>query len=325
MKKVLFPVFAIVAALIIFVACSKSDSSSSTPEEDNTITKEYFEVTDATYVPQAFPEATSDRTIEVSMNNNVISGGSNYVTVTSEVPARKIYVGLDGEDGYYEFIPETADTKDGGYTYEVIMIIDQELTDDDFTVIIAILDEEGNISSTYETNIALIEAGTGGLQISLSFDNDKDVDLHLLEPGFEEGEGEHIYYGNRQSLNGGWLDLDSNPACNIDHVNNENIFYNDSTAYIKPGLYKVYAVMWSNCDPSIATNYIVTVFYNGQLINTTTGDNPAVGTFPVGAPSTGSSLYGIEPVCTFYIPDNGQTPPAKSQKKLPAFLRSQNK
>ena len=322
MKKVLLPLFAIIAVLMVVVACSKkNDSSSSTPTQDNTLTKEYFAITDATYVAKAFPESNSDTEIVVNMNNNVISGGSNYITVESPVEAKKIFVGLDGEDGYYEVIPEARAIRDDIYTYDIIMIIDQELTETTFTVVMAIMDQEGNISSTYEANIGLIEAGTGGLQISLSFNNDKDVDLHVIEPN-----GEHIYYANRISPNGGWLDLDSNPACSYDHVNNENVFYNDTTAYIEPGTYQVYAVMWRNCDPTIPTNYVVTVFYNGQLITPQTGENPFVGVFPVDAPSTGSSLSGIDPVCTFVIPDNGQTPPAKSHKRnLPAFLRSVDK
>lgn len=324
MKKVLLPVFVIVAVVMIIVGCKKNSDSSSTPvtpAPDNTVTKEYFEVTDALYVPQAFPEANSDVEIEVNMNNNVITGGTNYITVESPVKAEKIYIGLDGEDGYYVFVPDENGSKDDVFTYDLIMIIDQQLTAEEFTVVVAILDEEGNISTTYNTSIALITAGTGGLQVSLSFNNSKDVDLHLFEPN-----GTHVYYGHRNSENGGFLDIDSNPSCRIDGVNNENIFYNDSTAYIEPGRYTVYVDMYENCDYSVATSFVLTVFYNGQMIQTSAGSNPIAATFPEGTPSNYNNLSNIEPVCTFDIPDNGQTPPAKSYKRnLPAFLRSVDK
>ena len=308
----LLSLLSVIAVAMILAGCSKKSNNG-----DNTKTKNYFEIKDASYVAKAFPTATSDVQIEVNMNNNVLPGGSNYITVASPVEARKIYVGLQGEDGYYELVPEVSAKE---IIYDLIMIVDQSLTDEEFTVTIAILDADGNVSTVWNAEIDLITAGTGGLQVSLSFDNAKDVDLHLFEPN-----GAHIYYGDRMSSNGGYLDVDSNPNCNYDNINNENIFYNDTTAYIEPGEYTVYVDMYNNCDPSVATNFVLTVFYNGALIQTVEGTNPIVGTFPVNEPSNYNNLGNIEPVCHFIIPDYGQKAPAKSPKKLPEFLRSADK
>jgi hypothetical protein len=62
----------------------------------------------------------------------------------------------------------------------------------------------------------------------------------------------------------------------------------------------------------------LTVLYEGQLLI-----NPIAGHFAANEPSNYANLDNIQPVCTFRVPNNGQTPPAKSFKKgLPKFLRS---
>ena len=155
--------------------------------------------------------------------------------------------------------------------------------------------------------------GTGTLQVSLSFDNAKDVDLHLVEPEQVDENGEsysffdrHIYFVNSMSRNGGELDLDSNAGCLYDDINNENITYGDD-AYVAPGLYKVYVDMFQNCDPQEApTNWVVSVFYDGQLIAAQNGTNPVYGTFPANVADNFGDLNNLTPVMTFVIPDTGQ-------------------
>lgn len=316
MKKALFPLFA--AFLLIAVSC-KDDSSSGGGINPNTpTTKNYFAIEGANYNASALPTPTGGDAPYVEMNNTVIPGGSNYVTVTSLVEAAKIFIGVDGMRGYYELVPNNRGVNE--IVYDFVMVMNQELTGDSFVVSIGILDENGEVSEYWNTETIIHVVGTGTLQVSLSFDNNKDVDLHLFEPN-----GYHIYYDDRISPNGGILDLDSNPNCAIDGINNENITYGED-AYVEPGEYTVYVDMWENCDPSIATNFVLTVFYGGALIGTVEGVNPIAGTFPIGEPSNYAELDNIQPVCHFVIPDNGQQPPAKSsQKKLPKFLRSQDK
>ena len=305
MKKIaLFCGAILVAASMLFVACGK--------DKDATI-KNFFSIDNASLIAEDMPEATSEQTIDVSLNGSVIPGGSSFVTVIAENVAKKILIGLKGQTGYYEYVPESTNRD---YAYSFVMLVDQNIAlpdgQDAFEIQIAIVDENGDISQIWETPVEIIEVGTGGLQVSLTFDNAKDVDLHLIEPEYNYESGDavsfyerHIYYGNRKSAAGGMLDLDSNPGCSIDNINNENITYNDSTAFIPAGTYKVYVDMFSNCDPSIATNYVVTVFYGGSLIATKSG------IFEVDAPSTYnpiSSNYVEEndPFLTFTIAGNGQ-------------------
>lgn len=271
MKKIaLFCGAVLIAASMLFVACGK--------DKEATINK-FFKVENATLVADNMPEANSNQTIEVSMNENAIPGGSSYVSIVSEVPARKILVGMREQVGYYELTP----SNNRGNEYSFVLLVDQNIAlgedQTTFNVQVAIEDENGNISQIWETNVSLKEVGTGALQVSLSFDNAKDVDLHLIEPEYNDEYGQpvsfyerHIYYGNTMaSFSNGELDLDSNAGCSLDYVNNENITYNDSTAFIPAGTYKVYVDLYQNCDPTIATNYVVTVFYGGSLIASKSG------------------------------------------------------
>src|SRR5690606_8429111 len=64
-----------------------------------------------------------------------------------------------------------------------------------------------------------------------------------------------------------------------------------------------YVDMYENCNPSIATNFVVSVILNGVEITTST-QNPYNGNFPVGFPSNegGSDIANdIAPVLTFEI------------------------
>ena len=304
MKKItLFCGAMLMAATMLFVACGK--------DKEATINK-FFGVKDAVLVSEEMPEATSDQTIEVTMNETAIPGGSSYVSVVSEVPARKILVGMKGQRGYYEVAPSS----ERGNVYSFVLMVEQGIAlgeeENAFNVQVAIVDENDEISQIWETNVNLLVVGTGALQVSLSFDNAKDVDLHLIEPEYVGEYGDpvdfysrHIFYGHQWSAAGGWLDLDSNASCSIDNVNNENITYNDSTAFIPAGTYKVYIDLWENCDPEIPTNYVVTVFYGGTLIASRSG------IFDVGAESTYNPIdeeyvQEHEPFLTFNIANNGQ-------------------
>ena len=306
MKKIaLFCGALLIAGSMLFVACGKDEEKTATIQK-------FFSVDHATLVADDMPQATTSETISVDMNHNVITGGSSSVTVASERPARKILVGMKDQVGYYEIVPQN----NRDYRYSFVMFIDQDIDlgeeINSFTVRVAIVDEEGEISQIWETPVELMVVGTGALQVSLSFDNAKDVDLHLIEPAQVDQDGyeysfndRHIYYGHKTNRNGGNLDLDSNASCSIDNVNNENITYNDTTAFIAPGTYKVYVDLWENCDASVATNYVVTVFYGGNMIATRSG------IFDVDAPSTYNPINETyveetEPFLTFTIGNNGQ-------------------
>lgn len=306
-KKVLYFGGLLLVSTMLLVGCLKTKTV--------TVNK-YFSVQNAALIEAAMPEATSTNNIDVSMNSNVIAGGSSVVSVNSLTGIRKVLVGVENEYGYYEVVPSR---NTGLFT----IIINQDIDlgeKETFPIAVAVVDSNGDISRIWITEVKLIAVGTGALQVSLSFDNAKDVDLHLIEPAYIDEYGDpvpfysrHIYYGDKTSANGGILDLDSNPSCSIDNINNENITYDEIESTVVTGTYKVYVDLYENCEESIATNYVVTVFYGGRMIASRSG------VFEVGAPSTynpisESYVEEHEPFLTFNISQghkgNGSFEPA---------------
>ncbi|MDD4847727.1 MAG: hypothetical protein PHR53_03055 [Bacteroidales bacterium] len=307
MTKNLLFIGCLFVSLWMMTSSCKKDESPATPQPTENVTS-FFEVQNGVFKNASFPSATSDVELNnVQMNNKVISGGTSYVSFETPIAIDKILVGVKDIDGYFEIAP--SDSRE--IIYNFILIMAQAMNEQFFVVQIAVLDENGQVSQSYFVSVELITAGTGQLQISLSFDNEKDVDLHLIEPN-----GSHIYYGDKRSANGGELDVDSNPSCNIDSINNENIFYSDS-AFVEPGIYSVYVDMYENCDPSIPTNFVLSVFYDGILVQTVTGNNPVAGIFPVDEPSNYGSLSDLEPVITFEIQNVNAKQPLKKFEPLP--------
>lgn len=111
------------------------------------------------------------------------------------------------------------------------------------------------LSSASNEVLVFVIAFSGDVQVSVSWDSPTDVDLHVVDPS-----GEEIYYGHRTSLSGGQLDVDSNPACNIDGRQIENIAWGSRAP---AGTYTVRVDYYNDCGVT-RTNYLVTVKNGGS-------------------------------------------------------------
>lgn len=198
------------------------------------------------------PAAGQGPVVTVSGTSAMILGGGAFRTVTSGTAFTRIIVAIDAIDGYWELTLANAVT-----LQDIILTLAQTIPQSRsiFTVEYA-AGTSAAFGAFHPEPVAIVQVGTGDVQVSASWDAESDVDLHVIEPG-----GAEIYYFNSSTASGGVLDLDSNPACVIDHVKNENITWPSSPP--PRGTYTVRVDYFDACGVS-ATNYVVTVRRKGQ-------------------------------------------------------------
>ncbi|MCL2097861.1 MAG: hypothetical protein FWH23_03775 [Bacteroidales bacterium] len=272
MKKI-FLLSILSVALLSFYGCSKDK------DESNPIADEYFTIANSSYQSGALPSATAATPFStINMNSSVIPGGSSFITVTNDDSITEFYLAVNGVEGYL-VVPAATTRADN--IYNLILLISQNLARN-FSFIISGRTSSGQVLSATSINLTYVAVGSGALQVSLSFDKSKDVDLYVVRPN-----GQVIYYGNRGGYddegNRWGLDLDSNPGCSLDHINNENVFF--PAAYLLNGKYEVWVNLYSNCDTSVPVNWVIITTRNGALVNPSFGQNPATGSFPANEPS----------------------------------------
>lgn len=233
----------------------------------NVLSRNYFSVDDAKFVNAQIPDGSANLISNLSVNNTAITGGSSIVSFSSSEELKAVYVGVEGEKGYYEYELTSTRSTAALYQYQFVLLISQNISVSGFIVRISAITANGTVASVNSSAVAITEVGTGALQVSLSWDQLDDVDLHLFEP-----DGTEIYYGNLSSVKYendemvvyGILDLDSNPGCSIDGINNENITYEKN---VKHGTYTVAVDLYEKCASSTAgAKYSVTAIYNGHHI-----------------------------------------------------------
>ncbi len=202
--------------------------------------------------PEVIGSVTLNALTDTTDPVTVISGGSLELPVESDVPFSTIFVNSD-TDGFFQLLlPEATTSASAIVTYNAELVA--STTNE---VNVAVQTPTGDVSSSQVLPLESIEVGTGEVQVSVSWDTPTDVDIWLIEP-----DGTIIFWAATQSPAGGQLDLDSNPACIIDNVNNENITYEGVTA--PSGEYTVVVDYFSDCGVADDTNYVVTVRANGD-------------------------------------------------------------
>lgn len=279
MKKYFFALLAMASMTAVLVACGSDDE-----KLQDQVEKRYFTIENASFTEGTFPGATTEELIDgFSVNQNALAGGMNFVTVVTQETYNRFFIGLRGVDGYWTCTPSNQSQNGDYHTYIIPITYSTDL-EEGMIMLVSGQNSDGEITTPYETEIVFVESLAGDLTINLTFNNDKDVDLHLYTPS-----GTHIYYNNRGgsytkgdgSTGSYGLDHDSNADCYIDHLNNENIVI--PTELIEPGTYKVVVDMYRNCDSSIPTSWAILARYNNDLIRVASGRNPATGVYAVGA------------------------------------------
>lgn len=237
--------------VLALAACSASLKESSSPPITNAITR----VTDAsgTIVASLLigspPLASGGPSVTVSGIAVMINGGSSQQSLAGSAAFSTVYVSVPGLSGYYQLDLPSAAASAG-----VVLVSSQDLNGNTFPISFSVV-SGGAVGPAASQTMQIVHVGSGDVQVSVSWSGKSDVDLHVVDPN-----GEEVYYGNRTSVSGGTLDLDSNAACSIDNVNNENIVW--PTGKGVHGTYTVRVDYWDACGVA-QSDYVVTVQTKG--------------------------------------------------------------
>jgi len=224
----------------------------------------------------------------LSGNEFIITGGSAKLKVdfTAYSYPEEIVGVLVAAEGYSGFYQKPLAQSPGNEELLLLLktYVEGEEPPTSLSIRVGLRDVAGRISA-FQTRVLAVESvGSGDVQVSISWDTDTDVDLHVVEPG-----GAELWYGDQTSWSGGELDLDSNPACSIDGVNNENVFWPEGQAPVGTYIVRVDFYMdcmecgWSYCG----ANYTVTTHFCGNV-------EFFDGSFAPGADDMGTEGSGVQ-------------------------------
>jgi len=212
------------------------------------------------------PSPGSGPSVTAPASVNGITGGSAALALAGGGQFRKVAVYVEGVDGYY-----LANLPFDVTATNVVFTVGGRAPLLNFNVVFAVADANGVWGQVHATAVSVIEVAGGDIQVSVTWDTDADVDLHVVEPS-----GQEIYYGSRSSASGGLLDIDANAACATSNLFQENVGWSPQTAPV--GQYTVRVDYWSSCGAA-QTDYIVTVYLRS--------DTPTV----PGSPGSGVLLF----------------------------------
>jgi hypothetical protein len=230
----------------------------------------------ATYHDGALPTPMGAVVATVPDAATAINGGSTMITVSSTSTIVKVYVSINGESGYWEVTVPANQT-----VADVLLTLAQQLPAS-ITLVFEVVDADGNVSPPVTLVTTIVQVKTGDIQVSVSWNVDNDIDLHVVDPnGFE------IYYSDDISPEGGELDLDSNAGCAIDSIDNENILWPVGKA--PAGSYTVRVDNYQNCT-DMAANYVVTIQKKGQAAQTIMGSFLATDPGDLGDVGAGTTI-----------------------------------
>jgi hypothetical protein len=192
----------------------------------------------------------------------IVNGGSLLEPLTASEPFQRLRIALEPipptspavsgagpAPGYYELTLTQATAE-----AHLVLTMAQALPGTSLLLHYAAVGADGTQGAPVRERVGVLTVGTGQVQVTVSWDADSDVDLHVLDPNSDE-----VYYEQPVVDSGGQLDLDSNAECTIDHKRNENITWPSAP----PGPYLVRVDHWSNCGVE-RTRYVVTIRVDGQ-------------------------------------------------------------
>jgi len=237
------------------------------------------------------PIGTAEILRSVVVNSGtIISGGAAIITVNSSVELTQLNMQIEGVARYNVFCLGRVTPFNGVYTYTLTVDITQNLGTGRMRMLFTGR-SASQLSTLIVVDVGAISVGSGNLQVSLSWNNRDDLDLHIQTPS-----GGHIYFANK-SVGNGRLDMDANVGCG--NLSNENIYFNGTLA---DGTYRVWVNLYSKCGTAGA-QYSVTASSGGRVFTFSRDGLSESGRF------ADSDSYGKNKVIGFITVRNGNIVP----------------
>ncbi len=220
--------------------------------------------------------------IAVTLQNTILRVGTTDkpLAATLDTSAKAAAIGLDGDTGYWIVQAGAATFETPGKpSLTASLAFQKSLTAGAHSLVVAAVDAAGRFGAPNVTPVTAIDTSQpkGQLIISLSWDTESDLDLHVVDPN-----GIEIYKGNINSyekpppgsppdasayLYGGILDFDSNANCVIDGRRQENVTWQNTPP---SGHYLVRVDPFSLCQTDHAF-WTVTATLDGKVIGKAQG------------------------------------------------------
>jgi len=181
------------------------------------------------------------RSFRVPHNELLIGTRRERMTGTLAPEADAVAIARDGDAGYWIVTAGLPRVEEPELpTFSVILELSRETPAEPFTVILSAVDRGGRFGPRERLELTATDAFVEGeLVVTLRWDTDADLDLHLTDPSNIE-----IWSRNINSYNpplpgeppadptvwktGGILDFDSNSQCVIDGRCEENIYWKNT-------------------------------------------------------------------------------------------------
>lgn len=251
----------LVASGVLVLVLAGCDGASSDPGLDARM-----RVAGAQFVEGAPPtDAAGPKVVSVDLSSNQIRAGQigKPLSAALDPSATAAAIGLEGDRGYWIVPAGLPDVQAPEFpTFHVQLSFAADLAAGDYALDVRAADAMGRTGPP--TVLPLSASGlpvpVGDLVITLRWDTEADLDLHVIDPA-----GVEIYKSNINSYEapppgqpldptawqkGGILDLDSNAQCTIDGRRQENVIWKEAAP---AGHYRVLVDTFSLCGEASAS------------------------------------------------------------------------
>ena len=211
------------------------------------------------------PEPGGGPAVAVTGNRGYVAGGSVFLDVEPGPGTDRLLLSIRGIDfvdfGYYEI-----DVPHGASSQRLVARVEFDLEDLGALPVVCLdvsaVDAGGAVGPADCHVVENVPVGFSDVQVTVSWDSDADLDLHVADP-----TGDEVYENTWVIESGGELDVESGDFCSGPPIRNEHVAWTGGTP--PPGGYEVRVTHDDNCNAA-ETNYVVSV-YNHGTVTTFTG------------------------------------------------------